>query len=497
MGKSKALLLAASLPFFVSQHVSAEWNPIGQGVYYEGLLTYYGEEMGIPSGLSWPVTIEEDSETKGLYRLAPYSGNNPIAELFGYPDGSYMIIHAENPEKVWMEDFDAYEDMYCFTHMVAESGWKDTPAEYGTLSAGTISFPAMCMATVDIMDPEERWHSANRDGDFRIVLPDAGSEYEDYSLYLDYGYCGEGNIVPVTVSAGASVSKIVYLLEKGLVEADASTETNADLDAETAARVAADGVECAAGELKVECKEHGLYSLLVAALDADGTPRAGKVAYVYGDMSDPDEWLSLGDVVYNEDLFAGYYDGLPQVELTVELQENRLISGFYRLVNPYADYEGNCFGEHAGHSHYIYIHAEDPQAVWIENSPLGVDFGDGYGEGRVTSNVALLLESGYSLEEAVEGSGEEIGQVNGRVIEFPKWGLWLGQTGWFNGYWTSTGQNFRVYLPESAGVGDILNDMTPESDTEYFNLQGIRVEQPAAGLYIQRRGASVTKHIAR
>lgn len=59
--------------------------------------------MGIKRGMSWPVNIEEDSDTKGLYRLAPYSGKNPIAELFGSSDdSSYMVIHAEDPAKVWI-----------------------------------------------------------------------------------------------------------------------------------------------------------------------------------------------------------------------------------------------------------------------------------------------------------------------------------------------------------------------------------------------------------
>ena len=134
--------------------------------------------------------------------------------------------------------------------------------------------------------------------------------------------------------------------------------------------------------------------------------------YIYGDRSDDSEWTSLGKVKYNEDLFAGYYEGLPQVELQVELQENKNTQGYYRLVNPYAEYEGNCIENHDGHNHYIYIHAEDPQAVWVENSPIGIDFGDDYGEARVTSNVALMLEYGLSLEEAIAGSEEGIGQIN-------------------------------------------------------------------------------------
>ena len=469
----------------------AEWTDIGQGVFYEGLLSYYSE-MGIPTDLSWSVTIQEDSQTKGLYRLAPYSGKNPIADLMSYGDDTYMVIHAEDPQKVWMEDFDCYDDMFCFSHCVPENEWTGVEPKYGTVSDGVITFPAGCIATVDIYDPSQ-WHAANTDGFFKIALPGSGSQVEDYSLYLDYKYCGAGNQVPVTITVGQSVAALKYVLETGCVAADA--DTNSNLDEAWMTYVKNSGNAIASGEQTILCDGHGMHSLLVVALDADGNAKAGKVAYIYGDKTDEAQWESLGDVKYNEDLFAGYYEDLPQVELTCELQASKAVKGYYRLVNPYASYEGNVLAGHPGHNHYIYIHAENPQAVWVENSPLGIDFGDGYGEGRVTSNVAMMLEGGATLEEAIAQSGEEVGRVSdGNVIEFPRWGLWVGQSGFFNGNWTSTGQNFRVAIPAgAAGISSVeADDAAP---AEYFNLQGMRIQQPASGLYIEKHGTRITKRI--
>lgn len=479
----------------ISATAKAEWTDIGKGVYYEGLLTYYGEEMGVPGGMSWAVTIEENSETKGLYRLAPYSGNNPVAELMSYGDDTYMVIHAEDPTKVWMEDFDTYDSYFCFTHMVPESGWEGTPASYGTLADGVITFPPMCLATIDITDPENQWHSANREGEFKIVLPEAAGEIEDYSLYLDYKYCGEDNKVPVTVTAGQSISSLMFLLEPGVIYADESTETNNDLDAESIARVLTEGSSFNSGENLVECTAQGVHSLMIVGLDNNGEPRTGKIAYIYGDFSDSDEWNSLGKVTYNEDLFAGYYDDLEQVELQAELEVNKLTPGFYRLVNPYADYEYNWLEGHDYHNHYIYIHAENPDAVWVENSPIGVDFADGMGEARITSNVAIALEAGYTLEEAILAAGEELGCINGNTIEFTHWGLWVAQTGWYNGYWTSTGQNFRVTLPDSSGVDSVIAEGADNSEAQYYNLHGILIDRPTHGVYIVKRGSTVTKQI--
>jgi hypothetical protein len=43
-----------------------------------------------------------------------------------------------------------------------------------------------------------------------------------------------------------------------------------------------------------------------------------------------------------------------------------------------------------------------------------------------------------------------------------------------------------------AGVKDITVDNS-EAEVEYFNLQGIRVNNPTNGLYIRRQGKTVTK----
>lgn len=44
---------------------------------------------------------------------------------------------------------------------------------------------------------------------------------------------------------------------------------------------------------------------------------------------------------------------------------------------------------------------------------------------------------------------------------------------------------------EFAGLGNVL--ATENAPVEYFNLQGVRVENPANGLYIRRQGSTVTK----
>ncbi len=58
----------------------------------------------------------------------------------------------------------------------------------------------------------------------------------------------------------------------------------------------------------------------------------------------------------------------------------------------------------------------------------------------------------------------------------------------------STGQIINVgeWHPGKAGVGDIIAE-DADAPVEYFNLQGVRVAEPSAGVYIRRCGSKVSK----
>lgn len=58
-----------------------------------------------------------------------------------------------------------------------------------------------------------------------------------------------------------------------------------------------------------------------------------------------------------------------------------------------------------------------------------------------------------------------------------------------------TGAVFSLYNDSKSGIADIVADENAEA--EYFNLQGVRVANPENGLYIVRRGTTVTKEIIR
>lgn len=54
------------------------------------------------------------------------------------------------------------------------------------------------------------------------------------------------------------------------------------------------------------------------------------------------------------------------------------------------------------------------------------------------------------------------------------------------------GVTYAQYLYESAGINDIIVD-DENAPVEYYNLQGIRVNNPENGIYIRRQGSKVSK----
>lgn len=59
--------------------------------------------------------------------------------------------------------------------------------------------------------------------------------------------------------------------------------------------------------------------------------------------------------------------------------------------------------------------------------------------------------------------------------------------------------NWLMSEAYTAGVNDIISSEAVDTDApvEYYNLQGVRVTEPAAGLYIKRQGKTVTKVVIR
>lgn len=170
----------------------------------------------------------------------------------------------------------------------------------------------------------------------------------------------------------------------------------------------------------------------------------------------PAPWVSLGNATYVDDFVTTFY-GVDNIPYEVEIQENQVYPGYYRLVNPYGEaYPYNDPGDwDESRDYYLEIHAEDPSAVYIETQGMGFDWG--YGEFIMGSLAGYYMAQGRSLAE-VKAAGYT-GTLEDGVITFPAEVLLIAMAGYNGGglYTANTGGAFKVAMP-----GVVLKDYSVE-----------------------------------
>ena len=456
-----------------------DWTSLGEGTWYEGLLTIYSD---ITTGQKWAVEIEESATTPGYYRMKPYAAaGNPIAELMGKTDDMMVYINATDPDKVYVDgDLLAY-GMVIFSMLNTENAWNGYDI-YGTLKDKVISFPAESFAyTRNGQD----WYAANKDGEFKIALP--GAVVKDYTFKMSAPYCATGNNVEVSFEVGADVTALKYIILEGSYPASAG---NLSI-------VAAQGNDLSAtvSKVPVNLPDKGMYTLLVAALDGTQTVGGAAVNFFMQD-DEADLWENCGTATYSEAYLASLFNDVETEDLKVPLQQHKTELGRFRLVEPYGSHSsvGGSMA-HSDHAHYLYINAVNPERVYVEPSPMGVSFTD-YGDALAWSWAGRYVENDMAEEAATEGL---YGKLENGVITMPDGNLLMALSKYNKGSLLTVGNGFKVAFddPATVGIGSI-EAVGIKAPREYFNLQGMKVENPVSGqLYIVRQGDETHKAIVR
>ncbi len=183
----------------------------------------------------------------------------------------------------------------------------------------------------------------------------------------------------------------------------------------------------------------------------------GEASYTF-QAGIPAPWTSLGKATFVEDFMSALYSGVENIAYEVEIQENDLTSGYYRLVNPFgAAYPFNAPGQYdTSKDYYLEIHAENPEAVYISIQGVGMDWG--YGEVLVGSLAGYYLANGGLTPEEIAEKGY-FGTFEEGVISFPASTMLAGEAGYNSGalYIANANGAFRVAMP-----GVELTDYTVE-----------------------------------
>lgn len=241
----------------------------------------------------------------------------------------------------------------------------------------------------------------------------------------------------------------------------------------------------------------GMYTLAVVGVDGDEKALVSSTTTVYWMPADSWAWEAMGNAIVTENFLPDVY-GLEPPTYEVALEKSTTTEGLYRLVDLYG--ENSFYGPYVtkrtiDFPHYTYLHCENPDACYVEQTPTGIVIDEASGESFIGSTAQqnsfdynMDLETIYGMDPSMFGTLKE------GVLDFPSGTLMCTADVLLEaGYgWLATGSqgSFKVVFPQS-GIENI--DAGTQAPAEYYNLQGMRVEKPLKGLVIKHQGGRAAK----
>lgn len=244
----------------------------------------------------------------------------------------------------------------------------------------------------------------------------------------------------------------------------------------------------------------------------------------------PETWVNVGTAEYTDGALSSLFQMKDAPTYTVDLEMSQDREFVFRLVNPYKSWpitqEYSEAIKYVEGDYYMVIHVEEATNaapyVWIEDmektgivslmsgtdAPVGdmsiawqmTSLCEQYGVAAVAQAygadaVGHLDVSTWAITYPISFQAET---QSGQMKSFYNMIVWADDNGYFQGNQNGA---FKIVLTPlyEAGVEDIVAGEAVDADApvEYFNLQGQRVAEPAAGLYIKRQGKTVSKVVIR
>lgn len=491
-----------------------KWVDLGLCDYVDDIATAFFDV----SPTRFKVSVQADEAHPGFYRIVdPWAGYPHRKALedagasFGSGNEYYILIDATDPDYVripesplGMDDGDGPTTVQSLTELVGVKLGNDPVSQEkadmaaGRLADNVITFvanPAL------ILLQDGTYYPANRNYSFALALP-GGKLKTDYSISVEVeeGLCpdADGNY-HVTVMGDNTIESVRYAVLAELPEKVTDDFT-------------AISNECAVGEPFVINVNDGsaatLYALFASYNEA-GEPQASTFVTLSNPAAGKEGWEYFGKADMTEGFISCVFPDIASVETyEVDIERRSDNHNILRIVNPYTgSWSGaQAYGiDYHGHDHYIYINAENENNVYVDYSPVGVYIPDN-GECAISSDYIDMIKSyGLGFLEMFEiYSG---GSIKDHVLTFDnscdikllpvRYGKWIYTNRFNNPDYdpdTMTGTydmylpgNFRLDMTKAySGIEDITVD-GDNAGEEYFNLQGIKIDRPAHGVYIVRK----------
>lgn len=489
-------------------HESDRWEQLGDATFHEGLILPIFSVSDVPK---YMVAAEKSKTTDGLYRIAnPYKAladSYPDALSFDATTAEPIYLQVVNSNYCYIESFNTgltlvSDNSSIYLHSQVYTLLSDNdietvmnyiPGAFGKFDNGVFKFadPSFLLEGATYYDLiatiGEANYAANGNGKFKIVLP--GAVEKDYSITVSNAGCADGNVFKFSFTLGKDVEDFRTYLIGGEYPA---SDTNINTVAEYGDLWTIDHTNFT---WNLNDWDDNIATLFGVTIDADNNALESVRRLIYIVKDNADEWKAVeGKARYTDDIVASIYGSLKDTEHEVDIEVNKNTPGYFRLVNPYAaPYVYASYSTHqCTHNHYIYINATNPDEVYLEESPIGWELRDG--AMAVSSHAYYLIKQGKTPDASIFGT------LKDNTITFPKKALIARELNYDDANWYYANDNgeFKVVLPDGAGISDITADVDANVPVQYFNLQGQRIVNPAAGqLVIKRQGSTVTKEIVK
>lgn len=226
----------------------------------------------------------------------------------------------------------------------------------------------------------------------------------------------------------------------------------------------------------------------IIAKDPETEESLGVLDFYYNLTITSAPWENAGTGVFVDGIFGRWtQDG--SLEYEIDVHQLATDPTQIRLYNYFADYGGKGS---------LYLDITDPERIVMPYQESGITLWAEVGEFYLASVSALYDQNG---NPAPTLEGQRIINTN-NVIDFEAKSIYFQapkatdeeiDVNSFYIFGTPTASRLTLPTDFNAGIGNV-NAATTDK-VEYFNLQGIRIENPTHGLYIRRAGKKVEKVI--
>ena len=268
--------------------------------------------------------------------------------------------------------------------------------------------------------PQTMQGNSQASNDDVVVITFPGFDPKDYTVEVSY-------LGAFSSADGDSYAMGNVILGEDIEEAKVAVVEGNDVNA-ALAQVVSGAVETVtvteSGEVRVPCKYSGACTM-VAIGYAEGEMQAYDAA-TFDFVLGPSQWTSIGTGLYTDYIVVNNFspDGenpFDPIQYKVEVQENTSTPGVYRILTPYAPDVygyGDGFGYDDSQNYNIIINASDPDAVYIQTQPTGIDLGAQYGGMLyMLTYGGMVLDSGMDFETA-KANGYINGTLKDGVVSF-------------------------------------------------------------------------------